>query len=287
LAAGLLWVLGKTPQTLALSLVRPLAWLMARLMASRRRVAERNIERCFPELGQAQRENLLRENFRSMARMLFEVAWSWSASDAFIRRIGELVGAEHVEDAANRGCGVLVVSAHLTCLEISGHIAGKRFPQAMFVYRPLNSPVLEWYQNHARARYCSGGLSKRELRRVIPFLRAGGILWYAPDQDFGAHQSEFVPFFGVQTATLAATVRLAEITGCAVVPMFPVYDEGRHRYVVTFLPALENFPSGDLVADLTRINAMLERQVREAPGQYWWIHRRFKTRPEGEPPFYD
>lgn len=287
LAAGLLWVIGKTPQALALSLTRPLGWLMVRLMKSRCRIAERNIERCFPELGQAQRESLLRENFRSMARMLFEVAWSWSASDGFLQRIGELRGAEHLRAALDEGRGVLLVTAHLTCLEIGGHIAGRRFPQAKLVYRPLNSPVLEWYQNRGRARYCSGGFSKRAMRRAIPFLRAGGILWYAPDQDFGADQSEFVPFFGIPAATLAATVRLAEMTGCAVVPMFPVYEESSRRYVVAFLPALKNFPSGDLAADLTRINAMLERQVREAPGQYWWIHRRFKTRPEGEPPFYD
>jgi KDO2-lipid IV(A) lauroyltransferase len=113
------------------------------------------------------------------------------------------------------------------------------------------------------------------------------MLWYAPDQDFGRRQSLFVPFFGIPAATLTATARLVELTGCRVVPMFPRYDEATGQYVVQFHPALENFPTGDIVADLTRVNAMLEEQVRKAPEQYWWIHRRFKTRPEGEPTFYD
>ena len=113
------------------------------------------------------------------------------------------------------------------------------------------------------------------------------MLWYAPDQDFGPKQSLFLPFFGIPAATLTATARLVELTGCRVVPMFPRYDEASGQYVVQFHPALENFPSGDSVADLTRINALLEEQVRKAPEQYWWIHRRFKTRPDGEPPFYD
>jgi KDO2-lipid IV(A) lauroyltransferase len=130
-------------------------------------------------------------------------------------------------------------------------------------------------------------ISKRDMRTAIRYLRGGGVLWYAPDQDFGPKQSEFVPFFGIPAATLAATVRLVELTGCRVIPMFPRYDARSGQYVVTFRPPLDDFPSGDIVKDLARINAMLEEQVRAAPEQYWWIHRRFKTRPDGEPPFYD
>ena len=113
------------------------------------------------------------------------------------------------------------------------------------------------------------------------------MLWYAPDQDFGPERSEFAPFFGIQTATLGALVHLAEKSGCAVVPMFPSFDEESGRYEARFLQPLENFPSGDLVADLTRVNGLIEEHVRRHPAQYWWIHRRFKTRPDGEPPFYD
>ena len=129
-------------------------------------------------------------------------------------------------------------------------------------------------------------ISKREMRAAIRLLRNGGLVWYAPDQDFGREQSVFVPFFGIQTATLLATHRLPLMTGCAVVPMFPVYDETTRRYTIRFLPALEWFPGPDAAADLARVNAVMEAHIRSAPQQYWWIHRRFKTRPDGEAGFY-
>jgi KDO2-lipid IV(A) lauroyltransferase len=128
---------------------------------------------------------------------------------------------------------------------------------------------------------------KDDLRSALRYLRNGGVLWYAPDQDFGPTQSVFAPFFGIQTATLKATERLVTLARCAVVPMFPRYDRVQRKYVVSVGQALADFPGGDSQRDLERINALLESQVRQAPEQYWWIHRRFKTRPAGEPPFYD
>ena len=287
LGVGFLWLLGKTPQWVGLALSHPIAWLMARLMKSRRRVAERNIQRCFPELDEKQREEIVGETFRSLGRMLFEVAWCWSASTRRLDRMGRLEGAEHIENARADGRGVLVVTAHFTCLEMGGRILGAGIPGCRFIYRPLRSPVLEWYQNRGRRRYSPGGIRKKDMRTAIRVLRSGGVVWYAPDQDFGPEQSVFVPFFGIQTATLEANVRLVELTKCSVVPMFPVYDPANRSYTTRIFPALDDFPSGELVRDLTRINAMMEEQIRQTPGQYWWIHRRFKTRPEGEPPFYD
>lgn len=287
IAAGLLWLLGKTPQRLGLALSVPLARLMAALMHKRRRVAERNIKRCFPDYDTARREALIDEHFRSLARMVFEVTWSWSAPERRLSGMGSVKGFEHGLKAIERGNGVLIITAHLTCLEIGARILAIEFPRASAIYRPLKSPVIEWYQNRSRARYTASTISKRDMRSAIRLLREGGVLWYAPDQDFGRKRSVFAPFFGIQTATLSATARLIEMTGCAVVPMFPMYDTMTRKYTVRLYPALENFPSGDDVADLSRLNAMMESHIRQAPAQYWWIHRRFKTRPEGEPPFYD
>jgi KDO2-lipid IV(A) lauroyltransferase len=288
LAVGLLWLLGRTPRRLGFALAGPLGRLAGRLMKSRRRVARRNIERCFPELGEAAREGLVDACFRSMGRMPFEIAWSWSASDRRLRRMGRSEGLSAASAAFADGRGVLLISAHFSCLEIGGRLATLDLPRAAgVVYRPLRSPVLEWYQNRGRARYAEARISKRDMRSAIRYLRAGGVLWYAPDQDFGPRQSVFVPFFGIPAATLTATLRLVELTGCHVVPMFPRYDAATRQYIVHFRPPLKDFPTGDSLADLGRLNAMLEEQVREAPEQYWWIHRRFKTRPEGEPPFYD
>jgi KDO2-lipid IV(A) lauroyltransferase len=260
---------------------------MARAMKSRRQIMERNIERCFPELAAGERAALETECFRSLARMLFETAWSWSASERFLHRIGRVEGLQHARAALAAGRGVLMVTAHFTSLDLTAHRLALEFDYAAGVYRPLRSPVLEWYQNRTRAKWTARMIPKNDLRAAIRFLRSGGILWYAPDQDFGPDKSIFAPFFGIQAATLAATERLVRLTGCQVVPMFPFYDKNTRTYTARLYPALTDFPSGDVVADLTRINAQMEKDVRQAPEQYWWIHRRFKTRPPGEPPFYD
>jgi len=280
-----IWLVGKFPQRLGLWLAVPLASLLHRGMKKRRFIAERNIERCFPEFPDDQRQQLVRDCFRSLARTVFEIAWSWSASDRRFRKFGSVVGEENYRAACEGGRGVLMVTAHMTCLELGGRLLGETIPIGG-IYRPLKSPVLEWFQNRGRLRYGTMMISKRDMRSAIRVLRRGGTIWYAPDQDFGREQSIFAPFFGIQTATLLATQRLARLTGCAVVPMFPVYDPVSRRYTAQIQPALDAFPSDDEQADLARINAIMESHIRTAPEQYWWIHRRFKTRPEGEPPFY-
>jgi len=287
LGIGLFWLIGKLPQRLCLAMSVPLAWLMARLMKRRHTIAVRNVERCFPELDADQRKVIVDDCFDSLARAVFEFAWSWSASRRYIFKISDLEGFDNLLEAHKQGRGVLLITAHISCLEIGGRILAQSFPDAKGMYRPLKSPVLEWYQVQARAKYPAGVISKRKMRSAIRYLRQGGIMWYAPDQDFGTDQSVFVPFFGIQTATLLATHRLVRMTGCAVVPMFPSYDPDTRRYTVRLLPPLEDFPGDDPVPYLENLNKIMEDQIRRVPGQYWWVHRRFKTRPEGEPSFYD
>ena len=287
LAVGLLWLLGKTPQIVALALSRPLGWIMLRSTHRRRHVAERNVERCFPELTRDQRADLVRDSFQALGRMLFEMAWSWSASDRFLRRVSDIQGLTFLRKAASTGRGVLLITAHFTCLDIGAHMTALAFGGAGGIYRPLRNPVLEWYQNRSRSKWTDCMFRKDDLRSAVRYLKNGGVLWYAPDQDFGPERSVFLSFFGIPTATLTVTERLVRLTGCLVVPMFPMYDKRTRRYRVTLWPPLERFPTGDAWQDLARINEVLEDQVRLAPEQYWWIHRRFKTRPPGEPPFYD
>jgi KDO2-lipid IV(A) lauroyltransferase len=282
-----MWSLGKMPVSIGVALSGPLGRLLYLAMKRRREIVQRNIDRCFSDWSAAQREALARHHFRSIARMLFETCWSWSMSDRRFGPLGQFEGMEHAGPAIAKGKGVLAITHHVTCLEIGARMSATALPRVKGIYRPLRNPVIEWYQNRARLRYSEGTISKRDMRAAIRFLRSGGVLWYAPDQDFGAKRSVFAPFFGIQTATLEATARLVEMTGCAVLPMFPVFDEKTRTYTVRILPALDDLPSGDVVRDLSRINAMMEDQVRRAPEQYWWIHRRFKTRPAGEPPFYD
>ncbi len=279
-------ILGRLPRRMGLWLVSPIGPLAFRFAHRRREIARQNLERCFPEWSEEKQLRVLRASFDSIARMIVETAWCWSGPLKQSLGLGRVHGMEGLVAAEQRGKGVLLVTGHSTCLEMGARIIAHN-RDAGGVYRPLKSPVMEWYQNHGRLRYVDFMVSKRSAKGAVRSLRAGRLLWYAPDQDFGSQQSAFAPFFGIQTASLIATHRLPRMTGCAVVFMYPVYNQEDDKYDIHLSPALENYPSEDPVADLTRINSMIEEQVRKAPEQYWWIHRRFKTRPEGEKPFYE
>ena len=288
LAVAIIWLAGQMPLGLGIALSRPLGWLALHLAGRRRHIAERNIERCFPDLAPREHDKLLKDHFRAVARMLFETAWVWTAPEKRLDSWCECEGVEFVEQARQSGRGVMLLAAHSTGIEMGGWYPARLAGKPWIVYRSLRNPVLEWFSTRARLRYIGGGLSNKGVfRNMVQHLEEGGTLWYSPDQDFGQKRSEFAPFFGIQAATLVALVQLAEQSGCVVVPLLTAFDDSSRKYVSRYLPPLEGFPSGDVVADLTRYNKMVEDHVRKWPHQYWWIHRRFKTRPEGEPPFYD
>jgi len=254
------------------------------LMRRRRRIVERNLELCFPELDPAARRALARGHFRQLAAMIGETAFAWHRPGTLGPEIGEVVGMEYLEAARGDGRGVLLLTAHMTCLELGARLFGE-LVTARAIYRPLANQALEAFQNRGRSRYAEAMIPKHDLRAMLRHLRAGGVLWFAPDQDLGPERSHFAPFFGIPTATATSIVELARLGRAAVVPMLPRKDESG-RVTVYLEPAFEDFPSVDPETDLARYNAFVERHVRAAPDQYWWLHRRFKTAPAGAPPRY-
>jgi KDO2-lipid IV(A) lauroyltransferase len=277
-------VLGRVPLGLARALVRPLAPTLRVLMRRRRAVVDRNLALCFPELGTSERSALSRAHFRHLADSLAETAVAWGRPGRFDQRFGELVGLQHLQAAQASGRGVLMLTGHATCIELGARLTGESVT-ARAIYRPLRQPVLEAFQNEGRARYAEAMIARDDVRAMVRTLRAGGVLWYAPDQDFGPKRSAFAPFFGVATATPTGLLDLVRLGRAVVVPMYPLkLPDGRVQ--VHFETAWENYPSGDTEADLTRFNAFLERYVRLNPPQYWWLHRRFKTAPPGVPDRY-
>lgn len=273
----------------------PVRWLVAcgewlggiagRVAARRRYVVRRNLELCFPELAAAQREQLVDEHFAALGVGVFEAALAWFASDAKLRALGEVEGIEHLDAALQDGHGVLLLTGHFTTLEIGARFIAMLRPfHAM--YRPYNNAVLDHYMHHWREQR-SGlpALPRDDLRRLVRALRQGHAIWYAPDQTLDERISVYAPFFGAPVRTITATARLAQMGRARVVPFFPAREHGRYR--VRILPALENFPSGDDLADATRINRVLEDGIQHARAQYWWIHRRFKWLPPGMADVYD
>lgn len=284
---GVLWLLARLPYSLLMRTGRGLGWLFARIPGSRRRIARHNIELCFPELAPADREQMLEQSLRDVGLMLVEFALAWMGSHQAIARLHvEIEGLEHLESASAEGRGVLLTGAHFSHLELAGRLLVEHAGVELAgMYREHGDAAFEWAIRRARSHYAATMFTKNEVRACVRYMRAGGRIWYAPDQDMRGKDTVFVPFFGVPASTLTATHHLARLSGARVIPFF-------HRrlpeggYVLRLEAPLTDFPGSDVEVDTARVNAAIERMAREAPTQYLWIHRRFKSRPEGQPSLY-
>jgi len=260
-------------------------WL-SKIARRRRRIAEINLTLCFPELSPIRRTALLEAHFTALGIGLFETAMAWWAPDAKLRGLARVEGADHLEQALARGKGVILLTGHFTTLELGARFITWHQPfHAM--YRSHKNPLYETVMRRERERRSRlPPLPHEDVRGLLRAFKKGRAVWYAPDQNHGIRNSVFVPFFGVTACTVTATSRLAALSGAAVVPYFPKRLPGTAGYEVVILPALADFPSADVEADTQRINELLERYVRQAPEQYLWVHRRFKTQPPGKPSLY-
>ena len=286
LGLSLLWAVSALPYTVLLSLGRRAGRLGLHVSRTRRKVAERNLERCFPELSLQARGKLLRESFESIGISVFEIAMAWWSDYGRLHRLADIEGLENLQAAARAGKGVLLLSAHFTCLEIGGRLLSHRF-RFDAMYRPTKNPVVGRVMEKARKRQCRQIIPRDALKLLLRSLRGGNAVWYAPDQNTQRKKAVFVRFFDLVASTTPATAKLAGMTSARVVPFLVVRKSDGSGYRLVLEPALEGFPSGDVEADTQRINDIIERWVRQYPEQYLWIHRRFRTRPSREdPPFY-
>jgi Kdo2-lipid IVA lauroyltransferase/acyltransferase len=193
-------------------------------------------------------------------------------------------GLEHIHAAQAQGRGVLLVGCHFTTLDAAARILAFHIKYDM-LYRKDPNPLLAYKLIQARESFAGSAIVRSDTRQLIKNLRHGHVVWYAPDQDFGTKHSVFAPFFGVQAATVTGTARIAQL-GKAVVVFFAHYRDAKNIYHLVIEPALQNYPTGDDVADATHINHLIETAVAKQPDQYLWVHRRFKTRPAGEADVY-
>ena len=280
---GFLWLADKLPWPEKRALARVLGWIVFNIVGIRRRVVFTNLKLCFPEKSLREITALARAHYDSLALGLFEVCAGWWAkpSDLPPHRV---VGLEHLTAALAKGNGALLLTAHFTTLEIGGRFMSESHTMGG-LYRDPNNPVVARLMRGQRARHMSPAVHFDDLRGLVRGLRGNAAIWYAPDQGKRSKSSEILPFFGVPAITNTATSKIAEMTGCAVVPFF-AKREADHSYTLTILPALENFPTKDAAADAVRINRLIEHHVRHAPEQYFWVHKRFKARGEGYPEVY-
>ena len=283
-ALFVLWLLHFLPLSAIDRLARPVGWLAYHLVKPRRRVGERNLAACFPDWTPAARDRLLRDHFHAMARLLLEYGVVWYSPDARFRDLVRYKNLHYLTDLRDEN--VIILYPHFVGFEMCVFRLNQDVP-LVSVYSNQKNELLDRKIYEGRQRYGNCKIiSRREgLRSIIKAMKDHTPFLYLPDQDFGARDSVFVPFFGVPTATITGMSRIARLTRARVVPVIPRRISAA-QYELECFPAWDDFPSGDETEDARRMNAFIEERVREQPEQYFWLHKRFKTRPEGEPPFY-
>lgn len=278
LAVAILWLYARLPHRLALVIGAAIGPLVLALLPRRRRVIAHNLALCFPEWTDAERARVARLNRRESGRMLAAFAWGWFGARRRVARIPvQIEGLEHIAAARAAGRGVLLVGAHFSHLELAGRLLTQVVPLAG-MYREHHDPAFEWAVKRARLRYADQMFRRDELRAVLRYLKSGGVLWYAPDQEYRRGERLFVPFFGVPASTISATHQMARLSGAAVIG-FAHQRLADGSYRLQLSPPLADFPTADAESDTARVNRELEAIIRRAPEQYLWLHERFKTRP--------
>ena len=256
-----------------------------RFGGERRAIVRRNIELCFPDLDDGQRDALTRKHFAALGMSLIEMGLGRWASDEHLTSITTIEGVNHVLDVLNNGKGVILLSAHFTTLEISGRVVTLSIPPYDAVYRKHSDAFKNEMIRSGRERSAANTIEKRDIKKMVRSLRDGRTVWYAPDQSYNRKGSEVVEFFGVPCMHATATSTLARLGDATVVPYFPMRLENGY-YHLKILPPFKDFPTDDPIADTRRYVEIVEDHIRTCPEQYLWVHRKFKNLPEPYPDYY-
>ena len=282
-AVAVFWLLHFLPLPILARLGEGLGEVLYRLGTRRRKIALVNLSLCFPELDEQQRRALARAHFRILGRSILERSILWWGSRERLSRLIRVDGAERIHAAKDAGRPVILLAPHFVGLDIGGIGIALSF-DVVSIYSAQENPVFDHLLLHGRKRFGDQLLLSRQdgARTSIKAMKSGRPFYYLPDLDFGRRDSVFAPFFGVEAATITGLSRLARAAGAVVIPCITRMLPGGQGYVVDIGEAWADFPTTDVHADTERMNAYLETVVRTMPEQYYWVHRRFKTRPEGE-----
>ena len=289
LGIAMLWLLWRLLPARWLGMVGEwLGDLLFSLAGERRRIAATNLRLCFPELSQPARDQILRRHFRALGRTTLQETVSWWGSRAEVDAMTRFEGLEHL--MPHLGKPLILFAPHFVGVSIGGVRMTSEFAPVVTLNAQIKNPYIHRLVFEARGRFSRDGKHSEIYQRqdgIKPVLRAiknGLPFYYPPDLDFGRKDAIFTSLFGTPAATITGLSRVARVTGAVVVPCITRQESG--GYVMRFYPAWENFPTDNIEADTRRMNAFLEDRIREMPEQYFWVHKRFKTRPQGEASLY-
>jgi len=283
LGLGVFYLLNFLPWTVKRGLGAALGQFIYYVVPVRRSVVCTNLRLAFPCDSEREIRRLARAHYRSLGIGLFETCAAWWSPPHRLPSF-RIEGREHLEAALASGEGALVLTAHITLLEMGARIVNEQLPFCA-LYRDPNNPIVADIMRRTRESHLRHAIPFEDLRGLIRTLKEGNLVWYAPDQAKRTKMSEILPFFGEPAVTNVATSRIAKMSGCRVVPYF-AHRESDGSYVLEVWPPLENFPSGDHTADALRVSQFIEDRVRLHPEQYFWVHKRYKRRGDGYPEVY-
>lgn len=284
---ALMWLLHWLPLPVLGRMGESLGSLLFIIMKPRRHITLTNLRLCFPDMTEAQRESLARRHFQAYARSALERGVLWWASEARLKRLITVEPLVPVELIRSRP--TILLCPHFVCLEIPGiALVLNSHLSVCTIYAKQQNAVVDQALLKGRSRFRPVTLLSREkgVKPIIRAMREGLPFIMLPDMDFGLRDAAFVPFFSVPAATLTATARIAAATQANVIPVITTFLPDYKGWKTTFYPAWENYPGEDIVAATRRMNAFIEERVREAPAEYFWAHKRFKTQPQGTPDVY-
>lgn len=281
LGIGLLWLVVQLPYPIIYRLGCLLGHLARYAMKQRAQIAYRNLELCFPQMTAQERHQRVVANFESVGMGLLETGMAWFWPDKRIKRWFDVSGTERVTELLANKQGIILIGIHFLTLELGARVFGIYNP-GIGVYRPNDNPLLDWLQTWGRLRSNKTMINRKDLKGMVRALKSGELIWYAPDHDYGPRSSVFVPFFAVeQAATTTGTWMLAKMSGACIVPFVPRRKPGGKGYEMLVLEPEFNPPLDAPESTALWMNHVVERCIMMAPDQYMWLHRRFKTRPEG------
>ncbi|OED36064.1 hypothetical protein AB833_28685 [Chromatiales bacterium (ex Bugula neritina AB1)] len=278
---SILWLLNLLPYALKIRAGMLIGRLLYPLARRRRHIAAVNIRLCFPALNAAQQQQLLKATFRNFGAGLIETAMGWWSEKDSVYPMVEFHGREHLDAAIAKGKGVILVGAHFSSLDLAAKMMSRYF-DVHAVYRRQKNPLMNYALRRGRMSALKSLIDNRDTRRIVRTIRAGNLLWFAPDHDMGEKMSVYAPFFEQQAATVTITAKYVRLTGAPVVFCATHRNEKNNGYVVRMSPIDADFASGDDVSLATIINRAITDHILIDPAQYYWFHRKFKTQP-GKP----
>lgn len=279
----LFWLLHFLPLSALAAIGNGIGQLLYLFGSHRRKVVNINLEWCFPELSTREREKLARDHFRVLGRSVLERSVLWWGSRERLERMIRIEGTEKIRALLDAGKPIILLAPHFVGLDAGGVAVAMRF-DSLSMYAEQANPVFDRLLFNGRRRFGDQMLLTRKdgIRATVKAMKSGRPFYYLPDLNARRRESIFVPFFGIPTATITGLSRLARTAGATVLTCVTRVLPDGQGYVTEIGDAWEDFPTDDAEADTIRMNAWIEEAVRTMPEQYYWVHRRFKTRPEGE-----